>query len=722
MKDFPDQRMDPDHGNGRGAACVPGRGDPPGPPEPPAGAGKGRGFDLMTRLDSGFRRLDRLVERSLPPQLNPLALTGAIANTFFLIACVTGVLLLIWYRPTVDAAYDSLEEACFLGTLMRSAHRYSSDACVLFMLIHVVRVFVARKYSGARSLAWVTGIGLAVLVWVLGWTGYWLVWDERAAQVAWMTARVADVLPIFAEPLSRAFLVYENLSSTFFFLVLFAHMLIPLAVATLIWLHLARLSRPKLLTNKVMTLWLTGATLLLSLLYPATSAPKADMAVLPGESTMDVWYLFPLLIGERVGGGILLLLFFGVTLVACSVPWTLRPRRRQHAGPGYRLADKALVDSTACEACTLCSRDCPFDAISMVPRPGVSPDLPRIKREMALVDAARCVGCGVCIGACDSDAINMGEINAQEVRRQLEDWVREDQAVDHAAWIAFVCGRTFRFIQPDPATGRTSELPGFRVVPVPCVGWVSAPLLEKTLQAGANGILLAGCGGGETFAREGVDWLEQRIRGKRPPVLSQRQKYPDRVRLETFATPAPAKLAMAAEKFQRENRPVSPRNRFKAWMTGILLTLILGGVVWRGSDMPYTPPYAQPQWIVSLRHQGAPLQEQVERTQEELERLPVHMRGQPSLRGGRAPVRLRIHLDGELWHEAAYPAGGLRGTGPSVALERFELPPGRYQARVEIGDTADSEEWPHVWEQTFELDERTRRVLLFDGAEGFHLH
>jgi quinol-cytochrome oxidoreductase complex cytochrome b subunit len=146
-----------------------------------------RGHDALRWLERSFLWLDRLVTRAIPAPLNPFQQTGAIAITSLLVATVTGIVLLLWYKPSVHLAYDSvaaMSDMPFTAGLMRSLHRYSSDACMFFTLVHILRVIFERRIGGARWLAWVTGMALLGVLWFVGWTGYWLVWDERAQQVA----------------------------------------------------------------------------------------------------------------------------------------------------------------------------------------------------------------------------------------------------------------------------------------------------------------------------------------------------------------------------------------------------------------------------------------------------------------------------------------------------------------------------------------------------------
>ena len=106
---------------------------------------------LLRGLGRGFLYLDRLFARIVSDSLNPLFHTGAIAVTATLIATVTGVVLLIWYKPSVHFAYESVQgmsQSPYTAGLIRSLHRYSSDAAMFFGLIHAARIVFERRFGG----------------------------------------------------------------------------------------------------------------------------------------------------------------------------------------------------------------------------------------------------------------------------------------------------------------------------------------------------------------------------------------------------------------------------------------------------------------------------------------------------------------------------------------------------------------------------------------------
>ena len=130
--------------------------------EPPEG--------ILRALEKIFLHLDRAIGRVVPDTLNPLQHTGAIAVVSFLIATVTGILLLVWYRPSVNLAYASVEAMAaqpYTAGLLRSLHRYSSDATVFFALVHAIRFFLERRFGGARWLAWGTGVVMMAILWLI---------------------------------------------------------------------------------------------------------------------------------------------------------------------------------------------------------------------------------------------------------------------------------------------------------------------------------------------------------------------------------------------------------------------------------------------------------------------------------------------------------------------------------------------------------------------------
>ncbi len=488
----------------------------------PAPARESLGRRALRRVGAWYQWGEVLLDRLVSPRLNPLYHTGTIAVFSLAVATVTGVYLFIFYRVGTEAAHRSIEgimaHPLGIGALMRSLHRYSSDAAILAAALHGFKMFLNDRFWGARWIGWVTGLVLLGLVWITGATGYWLVWDMQAQWLSLSTARFLDVLPLFGEPLARTFLPGAQIQNFLFFIVLFVHITIPLLLGFVYWLHVMRLARARFFPPRVV-LWVTGAALVAaSLLRPALSGLPADLSHLPGVVPVDLFYFLyaPL---TRFAPWTGWAAVFGTGVVVFALPWVLR-------GPAPPLAK---VENIACTGCTRCWKDCPFEAIVMVPRTDGS----RYKLE-AVVNPAKCVGCGICLGACDSAGILLGgqpvSLLGGAVAARLSRLKRGGEA---APVLVYAC-RLMRHLEgrlgPD---GTLTGAPGVTVMGLPCVGLLHPEMIEKSLAHGAAGVFVAGCVPEDCPYREGSLWLAERLTGKRLPKL---QNVPeDRLRVRWYS-------------------------------------------------------------------------------------------------------------------------------------------------------------------------------------------
>lgn len=108
---------------------------------------------------------------------------GVIASSSFIILLVTGILLMIYYKPSVEMAYDSIKDIHFVvpgGRFIRNVHRWATNVMIVTVFLHMARVFYTAAYKKGRAFNWVLGIVLLVLTLLLGFTGYLLPWDQLA--------------------------------------------------------------------------------------------------------------------------------------------------------------------------------------------------------------------------------------------------------------------------------------------------------------------------------------------------------------------------------------------------------------------------------------------------------------------------------------------------------------------------------------------------------------
>lgn len=682
---------------------------PPPPPPPPVL----RGERLLARLDRGCAWLDGLVAPWLPPEANPLAQAGAAANAALSIAIVSGVALLTWYSPSLTSAYDSLATlgSRSLGGWVRALHRYSSDLAMLLILVHAARVFFARKFSGARWLPWVSGVALIALVWFIGWTGYWLVWDQPAQQVAVTSMQLLDTLPIFGEPLGRLFVADRMVPSLLFFVVFFLHMLLPLGIAVGLALHLVRVSRVRLFPRWPVCAALTAGLAVASLLVPAPLDEPARMAEKAESFTVDAWYLTPLALALRFQGAGLWLALFGSTAAAAALPWLLG-RRRPPA------TYQATVDPARCHACTQCVQDCPFDAVTMVPRT----DEKRFSSQ-AQVDPARCVGCGVCAGSCDSEGIVMPWFDTRREETRLAAEIAAAGSTGGPDWVAFVAGDIDGPLALAAAARWRVRLPEFQVHTVPTASWVRPKFVERLLREGVRGVLIVRDARTEAAARDGNRWVLDRLAGERKPVFR-----PDRAggrvawQVVDYDPARPADLHRLATAFRTGADPAVSTSRRRpplvtAAAAGLLAVILAAATILPSRLRVTNPAPAGPEFVFSFKALGErDATGAVDPAADAAK--PIHMRGRSTAKPHRAPVVVRVTLDG-ITQERTYRAKGISQDGPALDEWRQPLAPGPRQVAIEIvtGPAAA----PLRWSGTLDAQPRRLHVVTFAPETGFQV-
>ena len=119
---------------------------------------------------------------------------GLISFFLFILLVVTGTLLMIYYNPSTELAYDNVRDVSFVvaaGKYMRNIHRWSAHAMVFAVLLHMARVFYTGSYKRSRKFNWLIGMGLFVLTLFLSYTGYLLPWDQLAYWAVTIGANIA---------------------------------------------------------------------------------------------------------------------------------------------------------------------------------------------------------------------------------------------------------------------------------------------------------------------------------------------------------------------------------------------------------------------------------------------------------------------------------------------------------------------------------------------------
>ena len=346
----------------------------------------------MRFLERGARRLIRSVDAGATAlygwRSNPIHQTGTVAVAMLITLVATGLYLVLFYRVGSPAASVArLAADPWLGSWLRTLHRYASDLFVIAALLHLLRMFAQARSWGPRALAWISGLLLLGAGLVCAWTGFVMAWDSFGERLARDGARLLDALPILSEPVSRIFAGDGPVPSAFFFVNLFMHIGVPLAMGVMLWLHVSRLARPTLLPPRRITWGIIAALTVASIVIPAPLGPAGDAFRRPAATPIDLVAAWWLPLTERMSAGASWLTVLGVGLALVLVPrWTRRDRVGAFA--------PSVVDPRLCTGCNQCPQDCPWEAITMVKRDDDRPTL------VARVDPDRCVSCGICAGSC----------------------------------------------------------------------------------------------------------------------------------------------------------------------------------------------------------------------------------------------------------------------------------------------------------------------------------
>lgn len=281
---------------------------------------------------------------------------GGISLFFFLVQCLSGVLLLVYYRPGPEA-YDSVRRITYdieFGWLVRSAHSWSANLMIVAVFVHMFSVFFMKAYRKPREFGWWTGLALLGMAMVFGFSGYLLPMDELAyfaTKVGLEIPTSAPVVGEFAGNLIRGGPeVNENTIQRFFALhvVILPALFIPVLMFHL-WLVQkhgnavppSEEEKPAALRRSIpffpnflakdLAMWLVALNVLalLASLFPWQLGPQADPLAPAPKGIHPEWYfmsqfqvlkvlgnMFPGTSGEVIG----IVLFTGGALLWGLVP------------------------------------------------------------------------------------------------------------------------------------------------------------------------------------------------------------------------------------------------------------------------------------------------------------------------------------------------------------------------------------------------------------------
>ena len=134
---------------------------------------------------------------------------GGITTALALLLGITGILLMFQYDPSIERAYISiqrLETQVMFGSLIRGVHHWSANLLVISSFLHLVRVFLTGGYKNNRTMNWLIGVALLIIVLASNFTGYLLPWDQLAYWAVTVSTSLLSYIPIVGREISNFFL------------------------------------------------------------------------------------------------------------------------------------------------------------------------------------------------------------------------------------------------------------------------------------------------------------------------------------------------------------------------------------------------------------------------------------------------------------------------------------------------------------------------------------
>jgi quinol-cytochrome oxidoreductase complex cytochrome b subunit len=172
---------------------------------------------------------------------------GTLTFGTFLILVITGILLMLYYHPSVPQAYADMKDLQFVvssGLFLRNLHRWSAHAMVFLVFAHMFKVFYRGAYRPPREFNWVIGIILLLITLFLSYTGYLLPWDQLAFWAITVGSNIASAVPLLGNKIHFLMLGGNlvNANALLRFYVLHC-MILPLAAIFLIAIHFWRIRK-----------------------------------------------------------------------------------------------------------------------------------------------------------------------------------------------------------------------------------------------------------------------------------------------------------------------------------------------------------------------------------------------------------------------------------------------------------------------------------------------
>ena len=180
--------------------------------------------------------------RNVPKDISWLQTLGSALITVFILQATTGIILAMYYQPTPETAWMTIQwitNEATLGWLVRGMHKWGSSVMVVLLFLHMGRTFLFGAYKYTREMTWITGAIIFILVMGMSFTGYLLVFDERAYWATIVGVNINGTGPLVGPYLSEFLRAGPYFGATTLSRFYAIHMLmVPGAIAALMGFHL----------------------------------------------------------------------------------------------------------------------------------------------------------------------------------------------------------------------------------------------------------------------------------------------------------------------------------------------------------------------------------------------------------------------------------------------------------------------------------------------------
>jgi cytochrome b6 len=172
---------------------------------------------------------------------------GALTFGTFLVLVITGILLMLYYHPSVPQAYADTKDLQFVvssGMFLRNLHRWSAHAMVFLVFAHMFKVFYRGAYRPPREFNWVIGVILLLITLLLSYTGYLLPWDQLAFWAITVGSNIALAVPVIGNKIHFLLLGGNTVNANALLRFYVLHcVILPLVAAVFVAVHFWRIRK-----------------------------------------------------------------------------------------------------------------------------------------------------------------------------------------------------------------------------------------------------------------------------------------------------------------------------------------------------------------------------------------------------------------------------------------------------------------------------------------------